>query len=114
MRNATNPPDAVHMSGEWSSSNVDSFALCVADKNRLRIGLTALFFAYYLMLLICAGWFRSVLVAPVFGVINAGVIFALSQYLFGALVAVYYARRMRVIDARVAVAAKGPSIGAVE
>ncbi|WP_158244302.1 DUF485 domain-containing protein [Trinickia dabaoshanensis] len=114
MRNATRPPDAIHMSGEWSSSNADSFAICVADKNRLRLGLTALFFAYYLVLLVCAGWFRSVLVTPVFGVINAGIVFALSQYLFGALVAVYYARRMRVIDARIAVVAKGLSLGAVK
>lgn len=104
MCNSTNTPDAVLMSGAWPGLKADSFAACVAAKNRLRIWLTALFFAYYLTLLVCAGWFRSVLATPVIGVINVGMMFTLSQYLFGAGISVYYARRMRDIDEGIATA----------
>lgn len=102
MRNSTNPPEAVFATTVWPNSTVDSFAACVSTKNRLRIVLTTLFFAYYLALQVCAGWFRSVLATPVISVVNLGMVFTLSQYLFGAVIAIYYASRMRVIDERIA------------
>jgi uncharacterized membrane protein (DUF485 family) len=102
MCNSTNPPEVVLAATVWPNATADSFAACVATKNRLRIGLTVLFFAYYLALQVCAGWFRSVLATPVISAVNLGMVFTLSQYLFGAVVAIYYARRMRVIDERIA------------
>ncbi|WP_414439727.1 DUF485 domain-containing protein [Burkholderia sp. 22PA0106] len=75
-----------------------TFEACVASKHRLLVCLTAAFFAWYFALLIGDGWFRSLFATRIAGMLNVGMLFTLSQYLFGAGLAIVYARRMRIID----------------
>ncbi|WP_174979684.1 DUF485 domain-containing protein [Pandoraea communis] len=88
-----------------------TFEACVKSKNRLIMRLTAAFFIWYFALLIGDGWFRSQLATPIAGVVNVGMVFALSQYLFGAGLAIFYARRMRTIDAQITSATAGGTEG---
>ncbi|VVE57361.1 hypothetical protein PHO31112_05185 [Pandoraea horticolens] len=86
-----------------------TFEACVASKSRLIIRLTAAFFVWYFALLIGDGWFRSQFATPIAGMVNVGMVLTLSQYLFGAGLAIFYAWRMRTIDAQIAAAtAAGP------
>lgn len=79
-----------------------TFEACVASKNRLLICLSAAFFVWYFALLIGDGWFRSLFATRIAGTLNAGMLFTLSQYFFGAGLAIVYARRMRSIDVQFA------------
>lgn len=92
-----------------AESQPGTFEACVKSKNRLIIQLTTAFFVWYFALLIGDGWFRSQFATPITGMVNVGMLFTLSQYLFGAGLAIFYARRMRTIDAQIAAAtAAGP------
>jgi uncharacterized membrane protein (DUF485 family) len=86
--------------GEKSSA-VDSFEKCMAEKNRMLITLSAVFFTYYFAFIIGAGWFRDIYVLPLIGGLNIGTAFALSQYFFVGGLALIYAYRMKRIDAQI-------------
>lgn len=102
-------PPAVKASSLKTQAEV--FDACVASKNRLLILLSGAFFAYYFTLVIGAGWFRSLFASPLFGQVNVGIVFTLSQYLFGAALALLYAKRMKAIDARIATVAQSYNPG---
>lgn len=83
------------------TSTADSFQKCVAEKHRMLIALSAIFFTYYFALIIGVGWFRDVCILPLIGGLNIGTAFALSQYFFVGVLALIYAYRMKLIDAQI-------------
>ena len=52
----------------------------------------ALFMAWYLLLIYCAGWQRAWMATPVFGAITIGYIFALLQFVSTFAIAILYTR----------------------
>ncbi len=88
-----------------------AFDACVSSKNRLLMLLSSAFFMYYFALIVGAGRCRSLFTLQVLGGMNLGTVFALSQYLFVAGLAVVYTRRMTIIDARIKVHAATRNVG---
>lgn len=83
------------------TSAIESFEKCMAEKNRMLITLSAVFFTYYFAFIIGAGWFREIYVLPLMGGVNVGTAFAISQYFFVAGLALIYAYRMKRIDTQI-------------
>lgn len=72
-----------------------------AEAARHRRMLTTLFCAfalYYFGLLIMAAYFQPLCAIRVIGRVNVGMLLAVSQYLFGGIVAWIYVVRMRATD----------------
>lgn len=68
-------------------------------KARVLWLLMVAFLGYYFALLIGAAYFRPLFASIVFGNMNVGMLFALSQYAFAGAVAMYYAHYMKQVDA---------------
>lgn len=67
-------------------------------KIRFLWGLMAISIVYYFLLPIGAGYFPDLYKVKVFGPINVGLLFALSQFLVAWFIAFYYARRASKFD----------------
>jgi len=61
-------------------------------KSRFAWTLMAVSLAYYLTLLIAAAYFQNVFRLKVWGVLNVGLLFALSQFLMTWFITIYYVR----------------------
>jgi uncharacterized membrane protein (DUF485 family) len=68
-------------------------------KSRFLWGLMAFSVVYYFLLPIGAAYFTELFRTKVFGVINFGLVFALSQFVVAWGIAWYYARRASQFDA---------------
>jgi len=71
----------------------------VLRHRRTLFWLVGAFVAYYFALVLGAAYFQEFFATRVFGRVNVGLLFALSQYVFGGLVAWAYVARMRITDA---------------
>jgi uncharacterized membrane protein (DUF485 family) len=81
-----------------SIANNPAFSRYQEGKARILWLLMAAFLCYYFALLIGAAYFRELFASMVFGHVNVGMLFALSQYVFAGVVAVYYANYMKKVD----------------
>jgi uncharacterized membrane protein (DUF485 family) len=55
------------------------------------------FLVYYFALLIGAAYYRSLFATILFGHFNLGMVFAVSQYAFAEIIALYYAKYMKKV-----------------
>ena len=69
-----------------------------ARKTRFLWGLMAFSIVYYFLLPIGAGYFPQVYHAKIWGPINVGLVFALSQFVVAWLIAFVYSRRASQFD----------------
>lgn len=60
--------------------------------------LTIAFLAYYALLLVGAAYFTNIFSIQIVGRINIGIIFTISQYFFGGIIAWVYVQKMHAID----------------
>jgi uncharacterized membrane protein (DUF485 family) len=74
------------------------FNTAVTRHRRATVGLFIGFIAFYFALLVGAAYFRDVFTTQVWGRVNVGLLFALSQYLVAGLVAWTYVSIMRKTD----------------
>lgn len=68
------------------------------EKTRFLWGLMAFAVGYYFLLPLGAGWFTDLYRKPVWGAVNVGLLFALSQFAVAWGVAWLYARRAAEFD----------------
>jgi uncharacterized membrane protein (DUF485 family) len=80
---------------------LQAFETCMAAKNRMLITLGIVFFTYHFTFIIGAGWFKAFYAIPLWGYLNIGTAFALSQYLFSGVLALIYAAYMKRVDQHV-------------
>lgn len=84
---------------DWAAIDSDPrFRELHAQKIRFLWGLMALSIVYYFLLPIGAGYFPELYKIKVWGPINVGLVFALSQFLVAWGIAYYYARRASRYD----------------
>jgi uncharacterized membrane protein (DUF485 family) len=84
----------------WSAIDADPrFQELHARKSRFLWGLMAFSVVYYFLLPIGAAYFTDLYRVKVWGVINFGIVFALSQFLVAWGIAWYYARKASQFDA---------------
>ena len=77
---------------------VHAFELEAKRHRRTLAVLFGAFVLYYFGLLLASAYFQPLCAIRVFGRVNVGLLFALSQYLFGGLVAWAYVAHMRATD----------------
>jgi uncharacterized membrane protein (DUF485 family) len=83
----------------WSAIDADPrFRELHARKTRFLWGLMALSIVYYFLLPIGAGYFPELYRVKLWGPINVGLVFALSQFLVAWGIAYVYARRASQFD----------------
>jgi len=83
----------------WTAIDSDPrFRELHARKTRFLWGLMAFSIAYYFLLPIGAGYFPELYRVKVWGPINVGILFALSQFVVAWAVAYVYARRASEFD----------------
>jgi uncharacterized membrane protein (DUF485 family) len=84
----------------WSAIDADPrFQSLHRSKTRFLWGLMVFAVIYYFLLPIGAAYFTDLFRVKVWGVINFGLLFALSQFLVAWGIAWYYARRATQFDA---------------
>lgn len=84
----------------WSTINADPrFQSLHKRKSRFLWGLMAFSIVYYFLLPIGAAYFTDLFRVKLWGVINFGLVFALSQFIVAWGIAWYYARRASQFDA---------------
>lgn len=84
----------------WAAIDADRrFQALHARKSRFLWGLMAFSVVYYFLLPIGAAYFTDLYRVKVWGVINVGLVFALSQFLVAWGIAWFYARRASEFDA---------------
>lgn len=99
----------------WQAIDADPrFQRLHREKSRFLWSLMAFAIAFYLMLPLGAAWFPEVFRTQVWGPVNVGLLFALSEFLMAWGVAVAYARHAgRRFDALAAeLVREAPAIGA--
>ena len=85
---------------DWSAIDADPrFQSLHARKSRFLWGLMIFSVVYYFLLPIGAGYFTNLYRVRVWGVINVGLLFALSQFIVAWGIAWYYAHRANEFDA---------------
>jgi uncharacterized membrane protein (DUF485 family) len=83
----------------WAAIHADpAFQALHAQKTRFLWGLMAFAVGYYFLLPLGAAYFTDLYRQPVWGPINVGLLFALSQFLVAWGVAWIYARRAAHFD----------------
>jgi uncharacterized membrane protein (DUF485 family) len=84
---------------DWAAIDADPrFQELHARKSRFLWGLMAFAVVYYFLLPIGAGYFTDLYKTRVWGVINVGLLFALSQFVVAWAIAWIYARRASQFD----------------
>ncbi len=84
----------------WSAIDADPrFQALHARKSRFLWGLMLFAVIYYFLLPIGAGYFTDLYRTRIWGVINFGLLFALSQFVVAWGIAWFYARRANQFDA---------------
>jgi uncharacterized membrane protein (DUF485 family) len=85
---------------DWSAIDADPrFQALHARKSRFLWGLMIFAVIYYFLLPIGAGYFTELYKTRIWGVINFGLLFALSQFIVAWAIAWHYARRASQFDA---------------
>ena len=78
---------------QWSAVVQDvRFIALHQRKSRFAWSLMAVSLVYYLTLLIAAAYFQDVFRLKVWGVLNVGLLFALSQFVMTWFITIYYVR----------------------
>lgn len=91
----------------WSAIDADPrFQELHARKSRFLWGLMAFSVVYYFLLPIGAAYFTDLYRVKVWGVINFGIVFALSQFIVAWGIAWFYARKASEFDAMADVIAR--------
>lgn len=94
----------------WATIHADpDFQALHAQKTRFLWGLMAFAVGYYFLLPLGAAYFTDLYRRPVWGPINVGLLFALSQFLVAWGVAWLYARRAARFDGMAAAIARKAS-----
>jgi len=84
---------------DWAAIDADPrFQALHARKSKFLWGLMAFAVVYYFLLPIGAGYFTDLFKTRVWGVINVGLLFALSQFVVAWGIAWHYARRANQFD----------------
>lgn len=79
---------------DWASIDADPrFQELHRKKVRFLGLLMGVSIVYYFLLPVGAAWFPELFRMPVFGVVNAGIVFALSEFVVAWVVAALYTRR---------------------
>ena len=79
---------------DWAAIHADPrFNALHKKKSRFLWGLMAFSVLYYFLLPIGAGWFPEIFKIKVWGALNLGLLFALSQFIVAWGIAFVYARR---------------------
>jgi|GEM_PF-1001824 uncharacterized membrane protein (DUF485 family) len=79
---------------DWDAVMADPRFIRLHRRKQAFLTLLMLFsLAYYLALPVAAAWFRPVFARQVWGPVNLGLLFALSEFLVAGVVAWVYARR---------------------
>ncbi len=94
MQRDTDPWAAIHADPDFQDLHT--------QKTRFLWGLMAFAVSYYFLLPLGAAYFTDLYRRPVWGPINVGLLFALSQFLVAWAVAWLYARRAARFDAMAA------------
>lgn len=96
----------------WSAIDADPrFQALHARKSRFLWGLMAFSVVYYFLLPIGAAYFPGLYHVKVWGAINFGIVFALSQFLVAWGIAWYYARKASEFDAMADAIARDANAG---
>ena len=97
----------------WTAIDADPrFRELHARKTRFLWGLMAFSVVYYFLLPIGAGYFTDLYKVKLWGPINVGLVFALSQFIVAWGIAYFYARRASRFDEMAErIARDAPSIG---
>lgn len=91
----------------WVNIHADpDFQALHAEKTRFLWSLMAFSITYYFLLPLGAAWFTDVYRTPVWGAVNVGLLFALSQFVVAWGVAWLYARRAAKFDVMAAEVAR--------
>lgn len=89
----------MHDSFDWSALHADpEFRALHARKARFLWGLMAFSITYYFLLPLGAAYFPGLYRRPLWGPINVGLVFALSQFVVAWGIAFLYARRAQRFD----------------
>ena len=98
---------------DWAAIDADpGFRDLHARKTRFLWGLMAFSVVYYFLLPIGAAYFTDLYRVKVWGPINVGLVFALSQFVVAWGIAYLYARKASVFDAMAAeIARKAGALG---
>ena len=84
----TNPPSI-----DWSAVIADPrFQTLHRRKMRVLWGLMAVSVLYYFLLPVGAAYFQPLFRVKVWGVVNVGIVFALSEFVVAWAIAIYYSR----------------------
>ncbi|WP_029421237.1 DUF485 domain-containing protein [Alicyclobacillus macrosporangiidus] len=95
------------LSDNWQSmAATPAFRRLVASKKRFLVPTIVFFLAYYLLLCVFAGWAKPLMGTRVFGAVNFGYLFALSQFVMVWVICWLYVRRAAEFDALAAEVAK--------
>ena len=87
----------------WQAIDEDPrFQTLHSKKVRFLTGLMVFSLFYYFLLPIGAAYFTDVFKVKVFGVVNVGILFALSQFVVAWGIAFYYTSRAKQFDAMAA------------
>mgnify|MGYP001162092256 CR=1 FL=1 len=87
----------------WVAIHADpAFQALHAEKTRFLWGLMAFSISYYFLLPLGAAWFTDIYRKQIWGPLNVGLVFALSQFVVAWGVAWLYARRAAKFDAMAA------------
>ncbi|MDQ6826292.1 MAG: DUF485 domain-containing protein [Candidatus Eremiobacteraeota bacterium] len=85
---------------DWQAVDEDpQFKHLVASKRRFIIPATIFFLIYYFSLPVLVGYYPVLISRNVYGHLNVGYLFALSQFLMAWIVMLLYVRRAQYFDA---------------
>jgi uncharacterized membrane protein (DUF485 family) len=79
---------------DWAAIAADpKFRQLNRRKTRFLAGLMLFSIAYYMLLPVGAAWFPELYAQRIFGSVNVGIVFALSEFVVAWVVAILYTRR---------------------
>ncbi|MBD1599859.1 DUF485 domain-containing protein [Pseudomonas typographi] len=76
-----------------------NFAILVKRRRRLVSTLMLISMAVYFAIPLFSAYFPEFLSYKIYGAINVGLVYLVGQYFFGAAIAIFYAWRLKNIDA---------------
>jgi uncharacterized membrane protein (DUF485 family) len=89
-----------------------NFAILVKRRRRLVSTLMLISMAVYFAIPLFSAYFPEFLSYKIYGAINVGLLYLVGQYFFGAAIAIFYACRLKSIDALSAALVSEASVSA--
>lgn len=84
----------IHKNINWASIEADPrFKALHRNKNQFLLRMMLFALVYFFSLPIASAYFQSILKIKIWGVINVGILFALSQFIVAWAIAAIYAKR---------------------